>query len=128
MATQNISKPVSAVFITFAGNCKMALTFYQSCFGGVLNCDTFDKSLPGFGELPVVTGSLVSDRISIYGSDLVHEEGRKLGNHMAVYLRCESANERKAFVEKLTMNATIVDLDAVLIEITDAFDVRWVLG
>ena len=93
-----------------------------------MNCDTFDKSLPGFGELPVVTGSLVSDRISIYGSDLVHEEGRKLGNHMAVYLRCESANERKAFVEKLTMNAKIVDLDAVLIEITDAFDVRWVLG
>ena len=121
-----------AVFITFSGNCKKALKFYQSCFGGLLQFETFEKELPGYAELPVVSGSLVADRIIIYGSDLVHNEGRKLGNYIAVFLHCKNNDDRKLLIEKLeSVQKNLFvrnDDDQKLIEITDAFEVRWVLG
>ena len=122
---------MSAVFITFSGNCKTALRFYQQCFGGRLQIATLDEELQGFPEMPVVSGSLVSEKIIIHGSDLVHEEGRKLGNHIAVFLHCENAQVRNALIDNLgsDKNNLITNMeDQKLIEVTDAFGVRWVLG
>ena len=125
-------KLISAVFLTFSGNCKKALTFYQACFGGVLQFETFGKELQGYSETPVVSGSLVSDRIVIHGSDLVHNEGRKLGNYISIFLHCKSRYERKELIQKLESNKKngfVGNIDnQKLIEITDAFDVRWVLS
>lgn len=131
MIEHNNDKWTSAVFITFSGNCKKALTFYQNCFGGHLQFETFEEALQGYEEMPVVSGSLVSDRIIIHGSDLVHNEGRKLGNYIAVFLPCRNTYERKVLIEKLGFDQKHLFLkhDAQkLIELTDAFDVRWVLG
>ncbi|WP_225872686.1 VOC family protein [Pedobacter frigoris] len=119
-----------AVFITFSGNCKKALSFYQSCFGGLLQFETFEKEVDGYTEVPVVSGSLVSDRVIIYGSDLVHNEGRKVGNYMSIFLRCKNTNDRKVLIKKLKFhkdNFSVGDDDQKLIELTDAFDVRWLL-
>jgi len=125
-------KFMSAIFITFSGNCRKALTFYQTCFGGVLQFETFGKELQGYTEMPVVSGSLVSDRIIIHGSDLVHDEGRKPGNHMSIFLHCKNMHDRKALIEKLKSdkkNLLVKNYDdQKLIEVTDAFDVRWVLS
>lgn len=130
---ERTNKVTSAIFITFSGNCIKALKFYQSCFGGILKFETFGKELlQGYTETPVVSGSLVSDRIIIHGSDLVHEEGRKIGNYMSIFLHCKSMSDRKVLIEKLEFNKQ--DLfnkhsdDQKLIEVTDAFDVRWLLG
>ncbi|SFH23650.1 glyoxalase [Pedobacter insulae] len=121
-----------AIFITFSGNCKEALTFYRNCFGGQLQFQTFEKELGTYKELPVVTGSLISERVTIYGSDLVHNEGRKLGNYMAIFLQCQNARDRKQLMEQLDFNNKPIfsgQLDRQqLIELTDPFDVRWVLG
>lgn len=124
-------KMMSAVFITFSGNCKKALSFYQSCFGGLLQFESFGEVINGYAGMPVVRGSLVSDRIVIHGSDLVHNEGRKLGNHMAIFLPCKSTGERKELLVKMVFdngNFPVNDDEQKLIEITDAFDVRWILG
>src|SRR5690606_21787037 len=91
----------SAIFITFAGNCKEALKVYQSCFGGHLQFETFEKRLPGIKQQPVVRGSLVSDCIVILGSDLVHNEGRRPGNHMSIFFKCTDANIRRSLIQKL---------------------------
>ncbi|MES2419108.1 MAG: glyoxalase, partial [Bacteroidota bacterium] len=104
MVEHHYDKLISAVFITFSGNCKKALTFYQTCFGGLLQFELFEKELPGYPEMPVVNGSLVSDRIVIHGSDLIHNEGRKLGNYMAIFLHCKNTAERKTLIEKLEAN------------------------
>lgn len=120
----------SAIFITFSGNCQQALSFYRACFGGELLLETFKGELVGYHTSPVVSGSLVSDRIAIYGSDLGHNEGRKIGNCVAVYLNCKDANERKTLIKKLNANnrrALQADQQK-LIEITDAFDVNWILS
>jgi uncharacterized glyoxalase superfamily protein PhnB len=128
-------KPVSlssAIFITFSGNCKKALTFYQTCFGGRLQFETFEQELTGYKELPVVTGSLVSDKIVIHGSDLVHNTGRKVGNNMAIFFHCVSIYDRNNLICKLAFDEGSSSLKAddnlALIEVIDAFDVRWVLG
>ncbi|ATP57042.1 glyoxalase [Pedobacter ginsengisoli] len=126
------NKIISAVFITFSGNCKKALSFYQTCFGGLLQFETFEKKVNGYTEMPIVSGSLISDTIIIHGSDLVHNEGRKLGNYISIFLHCKNSYDRDELVNKLEFArknflANNYD-DQKLIEITDAFDVRWVLG
>lgn len=132
MSEHNNAKILSAIFITFSGNCKKALTFYQTCFGGTLQFETFEKELQGYTEMPVVSGSLVSDRIIIHGSDLVHEEGRKLGNYISIFLHCKNIYDRKDLIEELEFDKKNLFVknynDQKLIEVTDAFDVRWVLG
>ncbi|MBE8719578.1 VOC family protein [Sphingobacterium pedocola] len=125
-------KVINAVFITFSGNCKKALTFYQSCFGGTLQFETFGEDLQGYTETPVVNGSLVSDKLIIHGSDLVHNEGRKIGNYISIFLHCENTSDRKELIKKLEFNPKTVFAknfdDQKLIEVTDAFDVRWLLS
>ena len=132
MISHTHGKLVSAIFITFSGNCRKALTYYQTCFGGKLQFETFDKELYGYAEMPIIIGSLVSDSIIIYGSDLVHEEGRTLGNYMSIFLFCTNTSNRKTFIEKLVFNKKDRFIqnydDQKLVEVTDAFDVRWVLG
>lgn len=125
-------KAVSAIFVTFSGNCEQALKFYQTCFGGSLQFDKLDHQLPGFSRKPVVSGHLNAEKIAICGSDLVHDEGLKIGNHMAVYLRCSNIDERNQLVKKLELGKTNRFTPPIeeprLIEITDAFGLRWVLG
>lgn len=131
MIEHNKTQLLSAVFITFSGNCKKALTFYQDCFGGILHFEAFEKELPGYTEMLVIIGSLVSDRIIIHGSDLVHDEGRIPGNYMSVFLHCKNTFDRKGLIEKLDIGKKIPVKnydDQKLIEVTDTFDVRWVLG
>ncbi|WP_165501847.1 VOC family protein [Pedobacter frigiditerrae] len=121
----------SAIFLTFSGNCKEALSFYQTCFGGTLQFETFEKELPGYKETPVVSGSLIADDIIIHGSDLVHNEGRIIGNYMAIFISCANADARKALIEKLELSkhdSSTRNDDDQLIELIDAFEVRWVLG
>lgn len=121
----------SAIFLTFSGNCKKALTFYQSCFGGKLQFDLFEQQLPGFTEMPVIRGSLVSEKLIIHASDLVHNEGRRVGNNIALFLPCKDAEDRLALVNKLTLNRSLIDQDDLylpLLEVIDAYEVRWMLA
>mgnify|MGYP003584379518 CR=1 FL=1 len=121
---------VSAVFLTFSGNCREALTFYQTCFGGTLQLEIFDQPLQGYTAMPVINGSLIADAISIHASDLGYNEGRILGNHMAIFMACKNVELRKALFEKLEFNSktkATINHQASFIEITDAFEVRWIL-
>lgn len=132
MNDPNRGKLVSAIFITFSGNCRKALTYYQTCFGGALQFETFEKELDGYRESPVVSGSLVSEYITIHGSDLVPNEGRTLGNYLSIFLHCRNSRDRHALIEKLSFKRPLSfaghDEASKLVEVTDAFDVRWVLS
>ena len=127
---QSRRKIKSAFFITFNGNCKKALTLYQSCFGGELSFDVFEVSISGMKEQPVIRGSLVSEMIVIHGSDLVHNEGRRVGNFMSVYFHCDDSHQRLDYLKKLDgkQKDYATCSEQKLIEITDAFEVRWLFG
>lgn len=132
MNVSNRDKCASAVFITFSGNCREALAFYQTCFGGSLLFEPFETEWQGHPEKPIVIGSLFSDSITIYGSDLVYNEGRKVGNYMAVFLHCKTVGERQSLIEKLgsgTAHSATVDHEGQkLVEIIDMFEVRWIFA
>ncbi len=131
MLVQQKERLQSGIFITFSGNCRAALTFYQACFGGTLHFDMFDQPLQGYAETPVVSATLVSERIVIYGSDLVHNEGRKLGNYVAVFMPCQDTVERAELITRLTSRKNKKEDQNTMdkfIEVTDLFNVRWVLG
>lgn len=121
-------KITSAFYITFNGNCKKALSLYQNCFGGRLHFDTFKEPIAGLKELPVINGSLVSGKVTIFGSDLVHNEGRKTGNAIAIYIQCDSHSERLSYLQKLDNRSSGHDAEQKLLEITDPFGVVWVFG
>lgn len=123
-----MAKVTTAIFITFSGNCKKALSFYQTCFGGLLQFENFEKKVYGYPEIPVVSGSLVAEGIIIHGSDLVHNEGRKVGNYISIFLHCKNTQDRKELIEKLKVDEKNNYGDQKLIEVTDAFDVRWILS
>src|SRR5690606_39906198 len=108
--------------LTFSRNCKKARTFYQSCFGGKLQFDLFEQQLPGFTEMPVIRGSLVSEKLIIHASDLVHNGGRMVGNNIALFLPCKDAEDRLALVNKLTLNRSLIDQDGVCLRVLDDFD------
>jgi len=131
MDVRNRHKFVSAVFITFSGNCRQALTYYQTCFGGTVQFDAFDKKLQGYADTPIISGSLISDSIIIHGSDLVYSEGRILGNYLSIFMQCKTINQRQRLIEKLNLDKKSTvgeEVDLKLIEVTDLFDVRWILG
>jgi len=131
MLSENEKTLKSGIFITFSGNCREALIHYKACFGGVLYFETFDKELKGYTKKPVIRGTLVSDSITIHGSDLVHDEGRKIGNYLSVFLPCKNVKQRNVLIAKLkpaVEGRDTMDEDQQLIEVKDAFDVRWILG
>lgn len=130
MHDQDVSSYKSGVFITFSGDCKVALSFYQTCFGGQLNFNFFESAAADFPGRPVIIGALTSERIIIYGSDLVHDEGRKIGNHISVFLPCKHLDERTALMERLAPVRTspLKHLEQTLIEVRDAFNVSWILS
>lgn len=123
---------ISGVFITFSGNCREALDFYQACFGGIFHLETFDQELYRDPKRPVIIGSLISDRITIHGSDLVHDNGRRIGNHLSIFLPCENEKERQELSEKLASvkktKFSANHKDQKLIEVTDPFQVSWILS
>ncbi len=128
---QATEKIRSAFFITFNGNCKRALFLYQSCFGGKLDFENLTPSI-GLKETPVVSGCLFSEGIIIYGSDLVHDEGRRTGNHMAFYIQCSSVQERLSLIKNLDSGKQYSTYEALcrqkLIEVIDVFGVVWIFG
>ncbi len=91
----------------------------------------FEEPLQGYVETPVVSAALISERIVIYGSDLVHNEGRKVGNYVAVFVPCQDNADREELIGKLTsqrIKNKSGDTAHKFIEVTDLFNVRWVLG
>jgi PhnB protein len=57
-------------YITFAGNAREGLNFYQSVFGGKVEISTFgDFNVPGAPTDGVMHGALTTDEFAIYGSD-----------------------------------------------------------
>jgi PhnB protein len=57
-------------YITFAGNAREALNFYQAVFGGKVEISTFgDFNVPGVPADGVMHGALTTDEFAVYGSD-----------------------------------------------------------
>lgn len=100
-------------YLTFSGNCREAMTFYQECLGGKLKLRTIGES-PMADRMPkemqdcILHASLQKSELRLTGSDMVGEQGLLRGNAVSLLLDCESEAEIRSVYDKLAVdgNAT----------------------
>lgn len=125
-------------YLTFNGNCREAMTFYQQCLGGELVFQSIADS-PLSGKMPaemkknIVHSTLRRDSIVLMGSDLVGENGLIKGNAVSLLLDCSSEKEIRDCYAKLANggNAThplhISFWGALFGDLTDKYGNQWLL-
>ncbi len=88
-------------YLTFNGNCREAMTFYQNCLGGELYLQTFGES-PMADKLPpemkdcIIHSTLSKTGWSLMATDMVGEQGLIRGNSVSMLLQCGSEAEIRA--------------------------------
>lgn len=94
-------------YLTFNGNCKEAMKFYQKCLGGELRFQTLGESplsekMPTKMKKCILQATLSSRHFLLMGSDLVSEEGLLKGNGVSLVLNCESEKDIRTQYIKLS--------------------------
>ena len=94
-------------YLTFSGNCKEAMSFYQKCLGGELNFQTVGET-PMAEQMPdqmkdrILHASLSRDKLILMASDMVPDNGLIRGNSISLSLNCSSEEEINSCYEKLS--------------------------
>lgn len=100
-------------YLTFNGNCREAMTFYQKCLGGKLNFQTIGES-PLADKMPkkmkncILHSTLSNGNLVLLGSDMVSEKGLLKGNAVSLTLNCTSENEIRDCYKKLSRDGDSV--------------------
>jgi PhnB protein len=97
-------------YLSFGGNCREAMTFYQHCFGGELDIKTFEEApgdmMPGAAKDQVMHGRLSNGGLLLMASDGLQEVPVK-GNQVNLNINCSSEKEINNFFEKLSEGGKI---------------------
>jgi PhnB protein len=97
-------------YITFNGNARQAMEFYQTVFGGDLSVNTFGQyGAPDAPEADkIMHGLLETDRgFTLMGADLPPGTGHNPGKNIAVSLSGDDAEELRGYWEKLSAGGTV---------------------
>lgn len=94
-------------YLTFNGNCREAMIFYQKCLGGELNLQTVGDSplaeaLPERMKECILHASLRNGRVQLMATDMVGEHGLRKGNSVSILINCTSEAELYAYFEQLS--------------------------
>ena len=94
-------------YLTFGGNCREAMNFYQSCLGGELYFQTVGES-PMVEQIPVqmrdkiLHSTLTKGALVLMASDMTPQSGLHVGNAVSLMLECESEEQIRECYYKLT--------------------------
>jgi len=126
-------------YLTFNGNCREAMTFYQQCLGGKLSFQTVGES-PLANKLPkqmknsILHAILSNENLVLMATDMVQEAGLIQGNNIALSLNCNSELEIKTCYEKLSAGGKANHplensfWGALFGDLTDKFGNHWILN
>lgn len=126
-------------YLTFSGNCREAMTFYQQCIGGTLHLQTIGET-PLAAQMPdqmkncILHATLKNGSLLLMGSDMVHENGLKRGNAVSLCLVCSSEDELRTCYAQLSENGTATHpvettfWGALLGGLTDRYGNTWLLN
>ena len=125
-----------STYLLFTGNCREAMEFYRSVFGGQLiqtsvGQSPMKNSFPEGMHNRIVNARLTGRNIDISASDWLRPAQTPVqGNMVCLYLRGGSPAELKAIFEKLSVGANVTD--PLRVEpfgtygaLNDKFGVRW---
>lgn len=122
-------------YLNFNGNCREAMSFYQTCFGGELTLQTVEDS-PMSGQWPaqaqqnVLHASLVSNDLVLLGSDVGGPDHLIDGNSVSLSITCSSQQEIETFFANLSEGAkSIMPLHnffaGIMGHLTDKYGKNW---
>lgn len=123
-------------YLTFNGNCREAMKFYQHCFGGKLNLQTVEEApmsceMPNLMKKSILHASLVRENFVLMASDMIGPWGYQKGNSIALAIQTHSKDEILNLFAELSES---VKSDVIIkendfkkpIELTDRFGINWV--
>jgi PhnB protein len=125
-------------YLTFSGNCREAMTYYQACLGGDLEFQTIGES-PMAERMPaemkdfILHATLKHQALELMGSDMVGEQGLMKGNNVSLMLDCDSEKEIKAVYKYLSKGGEathpleITFWGALFGDLKDKFGNQWLL-
>jgi PhnB protein len=126
-------------YLTFNGNCREAMTFYQQCLGGELVFQTVGES-PLSEKMPkkmknyILHSTLTNGSLLLMGSDMAPETGLIRGNAVSLVLNSGSEKELKSCYKKLSAGGQETHplqktfWDALFGGLTDQFGNHWLLN
>ena len=124
-------------YLSFGGNCREAMTFYQNCFGGELDLKTFEEApgdmMQGASKDQIMHARLSNGGLLLMASDGLQEIPVK-GNVINLNINCSSEKEINGFFEKLSEggNVTMPLADqfwgARFGMLIDKFGIAWMLN
>jgi PhnB protein len=97
-------------YISFAGNAREAMAFYESVFGGTLSLSTFSEF--GSPDAPeannIMHGQLeTGSGFTLMGADNPPGTEHSPGNNFTVSLSGDDADELRGYWEKLSSGGTV---------------------
>lgn len=102
-------------YISFDGNARSAMEFYEGVFGGTLDLNTYGETggMEGPGADRIMHGMLETPSgFTLMASDAPPGTEHKVGNHMSVSLSGDDAEELRGYWQKLSDHGTVtVPLD-----------------
>ena len=126
-------------YLTFSGNCREAMQFYQECLGGELAFQTVGES-PLSDKMPaqmkdcILHATLHKNGLVLMGSDMVPQSGLIRGNSVSMSLTCKSEEELYSTYENLVRDGGVADhpievsfWGALFGDLTDRYGNHWLL-
>ncbi|WP_100611875.1 VOC family protein [Confluentibacter lentus] len=126
-------------YLTFKGNCREAMMFYKSCFGGELTLQTIGDS-PLSDKMPkkmkdcILHATLINDALILMGTDMVSSQGLIKGNNVSLSLKCMSLEQIEIYFEKLSEGGKVEHplehsfWGALFGDLTDKYGNHWLLS
>ena len=126
-------------YLTFSGNCREAMTFYQKYLDDELVFQTVGES-PLSDQMPkqmkdcILHATLTKGNLILMGSDMVPESGLVKGNSVSLSINCDSEEETKKLYKKLSKGGKadhpLEDTfwGALFGDLTDKFGNHWLLN
>lgn len=125
-------------YLTFSGNCREAMLFYQDCLNGELTFQTIGDS-PLSDKMPetmkefILHAKLTNGHVVLLGSDMASEKGLFTGNSVSMMIDCNSEEEIMTCYKKLsaggeqTHQLELTHWGAWFGDLTDKYGNQWLL-
>jgi PhnB protein len=122
-------------YLTFSGNCRDAMAFYQQCLGGELYIQTVGESpaAPGFPaevQEQILHSHLTSGNLVLMAADAVDGSAVTHGTAITVCINSGTREETRAYFAKVAEGATITaplqdEFFGMYGSLTDKFGIKW---